>query len=136
MVQALKKARNIALDIVLDIACKEGDSIHHIIKWALCILPPEKRLGWLLSIATDYVKDNNEELIGILAKEIPLKISEVNRQKKPLAFSNKNYDNLFKICQYSPSLKSFFEAALRTPKEFELWTSDANADFLPAQFKT
>ena len=91
MVQALKKTRNVALDIVLDIACKKGDTIENIIKWTLTTLPPSKRVGWLLAVSTDYLKDNNEELIGILTKDIPLKLSEINRNKKPLGISNKNY---------------------------------------------
>ena len=107
MVQALKKLRNVALDIVLDIACTPGSSLANIIKWGLSTLPPKKRIGWLLAITIDYIKDNNEELLSILTKDTPLKMIEVNRAKKPNFISNKNYDNVLKLSQYSPALKLF-----------------------------
>ena len=56
MVNALKNIRNIALDIILDIACSPGKSIENVIRWALCILPENQRMGWLLAVATDFAK--------------------------------------------------------------------------------
>jgi hypothetical protein len=47
----LKKIKNVALDVVLDIACKDGNTMENIIKWALATIAPGKRLGWLCAVA-------------------------------------------------------------------------------------
>lgn len=59
MVNSLKKIRNVALDIILDIACSPGNTIENIIKWALCILAPTQRIGWLLVISVEFSKETN-----------------------------------------------------------------------------
>ena len=60
---------------------------------------------------------------------------EVNRSKKPLYISNKNYDNILKLSQYSPGLKLFCEQILKNPKDFEHWTSDTSEDLLLEEMK-
>lgn len=56
MVNALKKIKNVALDIILDIACASHNTLNNIIRWVLSTLEPKKSLGWLLSIVFDYVR--------------------------------------------------------------------------------
>lgn len=124
MVNALKKIKNIALDIILDIACIDHNILENIIKWVLATLEPNKRLGWLLSIAFDYEGEMNDELFAILVRDTPLKMSQIARQKKPISISSKNYENLCKITGYTTNLKNFSETALRNAKEFETWTLD------------
>ena len=134
MVSALKKIRNVALDIILDIACSPGNAIENIVKWTLCILPPNQRIGWLLVVASDFAKEINDDFFAILAKDIPLKAVEGARSKKPMSISNKNYENICKLMQYSPNLKTFCDNVVKSPKEFELWTLDSSMT-IPGIFK-
>lgn len=124
MINALKKIKNVALDLILDIACSNSNTLDNIMKWVLATLEPKQRYGWLLAVMFDYVGENNEELFAILIKDTPLKISEATRGKKPINISNKNYENICKISAYTPNLKIFSETVLRYVKEFEAWTLD------------
>lgn len=38
MVNSLKKIRNIALDLVLDVACSDANTLENIIKWVMATL--------------------------------------------------------------------------------------------------
>lgn len=116
MVNALKKIRNVALDIILDIACSPGHSIENVVRWAICILPPHQRVGWLLSIATDFAQEINDELFAILARDAPLKATESARGKKPASISSKNYENLCKLAQYTTNLKHTCELGMKNAR--------------------
>lgn len=116
MVNSLKKIRNIALDLVLDVACSDANTLENIIKWVMATLQPKQRIGWLLSLLFDYTSENNEELFSILIKDTPMKISEIARNKKPTTLSTKNYENACKIAGYTPNLKTFSDCVLRSPK--------------------
>lgn len=52
----------------------------------------------------------------MLVKDIPLRIGEIARNKKPISMSNKNYENLCKLSVYTPNLKIFCETAIRNAK--------------------
>jgi hypothetical protein len=54
MVNTLKKIKNVALDLVLDVACSNGNTLLNIIKWVLATISPNKRIGWLLALAMEY----------------------------------------------------------------------------------
>lgn len=59
MVNALKKIQNVALDIILDVACINHNILENIMKWVLATLNPSKRIGWLLAITLDYQGEMN-----------------------------------------------------------------------------
>lgn len=60
MINALKKIKIVNLDLILSIACSQGDALENVIKWVLTTLSPRNRLGWLLSIAMDFTNENKE----------------------------------------------------------------------------
>jgi hypothetical protein len=118
MINSLKKIKNVALDLILDVACSDTNTLENIAKWVLAILEPKQRLGWLLAVLFDYIEENNEELFSILLKDTPLKAGEMPRSKKPINISNKNYDYICKLAYYTPNLKGFSDIVLRFAKEF------------------
>lgn len=61
LVNNLKKIKSVDLDIMLTVACQEGNSLNNVIRWVLTTLSPKKRLGWLLSVALDYIGEKNQD---------------------------------------------------------------------------
>lgn len=59
MINALKKIKNVALDLILDIACSDTNTLENIVKWVLAILGPKQRIGWLLAVMFDYLGESN-----------------------------------------------------------------------------
>lgn len=50
MVNALKKVKNVDLDIVLDIACRTDDVVSNVVNWVLVVVGPKHRMGWMLAV--------------------------------------------------------------------------------------
>ena len=61
MVNALKKIKNFALDIVLDIACRDHNVVNNLINFVLGVIGVRERLGWLLAVVVELqgVQDAN-----------------------------------------------------------------------------
>ena len=59
MVNSLKKIKNVALDLILDIACLDVNIMDNIIKWVLVMLQPKQRIGWLLAVMFQFIREDN-----------------------------------------------------------------------------
>jgi hypothetical protein len=54
LLRYFKEIRPIGLDLILDAASREGDSIQNVISWALANLPPKHRTAYLLAVANEF----------------------------------------------------------------------------------
>ncbi len=59
MVNSLKKIKNVALDLILDIACLDVNIMDNIIKWVLVTLQPKQRMGWLLAVIFQFIQEDH-----------------------------------------------------------------------------
>lgn len=75
MINSLKKIKNVALDIVLDVGCSGDDIVGNVVKWVVGVLGVRERVGWMLAVVLEFCGDGNEELVSILARDAVLKAS-------------------------------------------------------------
>ena len=59
MINCLKKIKNIALDIVLDVACRDDNVVNNVVKWVLAVLGQRVRIGWMVAVAVEFVGESN-----------------------------------------------------------------------------
>ena len=104
----LKKFRSVSMEVMLNFACSEGDSVENVLRWCVSEVKEEQRLGFLLSCALDIFHMKRlkiDDLLHLLTDHFStFKGSPGNekqpKSKKPPTISANNWDYLTKLLVY------------------------------------